>query len=462
MAGPGILLTIALLFGGGGSGFPATEMLVELTGVIVLVSELWQFQWSAVGRTARVGLLLVLLAVLLPLAQLVPLPPIIWQNLPGREFIRDAANVLGSSNAYLPISLDPDMTLRSEFALLPGVAMTLAAFRLNSEGIRHLLFLMIAIAMASVMLSSLQIAMGPAGTAYLYITSHEGLATGFFANRNHQGSFLDVTYLCAAALAARSDSRHRGRLSVERILLFAMMGVCLLGTLATASRTASAVALVAVALTIPWFVQVRVRVKPSVIVAVIAVIVLALAALYFSSGFQFLLQRYQASDDARAHFWPDVIYAIGVFFPVGSGLGTFDPVFRSIEQLSIVGPLYVNDAHNDFMQLALETGVVGLLLLAATVIYLGRIAYLSRQRPIGSSAKVMLQSALYGILIFALHSLTDYPLRTLAAETILGLFFGRVLAGAETRETARRSGRRPIPDLDRQSSGQPIAVEPTQ
>ena len=369
------MLAVALLLGGGGSGFPATEMVVELVGVVVLVTELWRLDWSTLGRPVRWGLLLLLLTVLLPLVQLIPLPPSIWQCLPGRGFGKDASTLLGTSAAYRPISLDPDMTLRSALALIPAVAMILAALRLTAEETRHLLFLMIAIALASVLLSTMQIAMGQTGTAYLYITSHQGLATGFFANRNHQGAFLDVTFLSAAALAARAQSRVRGRLSIERVLLMATMGVCLLGTLATASRTASALAVLAVLMTVPWFFRVRVRISMPIIISIIVVIALVLVALYFASGIQTLLQRYQASDDARAHFWPDVIYAIGVFFPFGSGLGSFDPVFRSIEQLSIVGPLYVNDAHNDFMQLAVETGIVGPMLLVSVTMYLGRIAW---------------------------------------------------------------------------------------
>ncbi len=440
MAGPGALLAVALLLGGGGSGFPATELVVELTGVIVLTSELWRLEWASVGRPARWGLLLLLLTILLPLIQLIPLPPSVWQNLPGRGFSKDASELLGTSAAYRPISLDPDMTLRSALALIPAAAMMLAALRLTMAETRHLLLLMIAVAGASVALSSMQVAMGPTGTAYLYITSQQGLATGFFANRNHQGAFLDVAFLAAAALAAGAKGRVRGTVSVERVLLLAMMGVCLLGTLATASRTASAVAVIAVVLTIPWFFRLRyrVRVKPPVVITVVAVIVVALAALYFTSGFQLLLHRYQASDDARAHFWPDVIYAIGVFFPIGTGLGSFDPVFRSIEQLSIVGPLYVNDAHNDFMQLAVETGIFGPLLLIATIVYLAKIARGRRQLADRSAERTMMEAALYAILLFALHSLTDYPLRTLALETVLGLFIGRAISATQPQIMSQR------------------------
>ena len=50
----------------------------------------------------------------------------------------------------------------------------------------------------------------------------------------------------------------------------------------------------------------------------------------------------------------------------------------------------------------------------------------------------MTQAALYGALLLALHSITDYPLRTLALETVLAAFIGRALAGTQPSAAPRR------------------------
>ena len=45
--------------------------------------------------------------------------------------------------------------------------------------------------------------------------------------------------------------------------------------------------------------------------------------------------------------------------PVGAGLGTFVPVYAMFEKPEQVSLFYVNRAHNDVLELWLETGVAG-------------------------------------------------------------------------------------------------------
>ena len=52
------------------------------------------------------------------------------------------------------------------------------------------------------------------------------------------------------------------------------------------------------------------------------------------------------------------------FMPFGSGAGSFDPVYRIYEPAAALRPNFLNHAHNDLAQLAIEYGVPGLLLLA--------------------------------------------------------------------------------------------------
>ena len=428
LAAPAILLGVALMFGGGGTTFPVTELLVELTGLAVLIAELWQFHWNKVDRTSGLALILLALILLVPLLQLVPLPPSIWMSLPGHEFERDAAQLLGTAGGFRSLSLDPDMTLRSLLALIPAAAMFLASLRLTAMESRYLLLLLVGIAVSSVLLGMLQVTAGAGSGLYLYESSHQGLATAFFANRNHQGDFLVVSYLAAAVLAAEASRSAAGKGAIQRIALMGAMGLCAVGTLATASRTASFLAVIAILLTLPWLVRVRLRAHPRTgFLMLLAALGLALL-LYYTHGVQYLIERYQNTQDARSEFWPDTIYAIRVYFPAGSGLGTFDPVFRSIEQLSIVGTHYVNDAHNDFLQVTLETGIAGPVLFTLFLLYLGYAAWRLRVlRPDPFRRRSVLM-AIYGILLLILHCFVDYPLRTLALETLFAFLCGQMVA----------------------------------
>jgi O-antigen ligase len=158
-----------------------------------------------------------------------------------------------------------------------------------------------------------------------------------------------------------------------------------------------------------------------------------LAALYFAAS------PSARSWDARFDFWPDVVYALKQYFPFGSGLGTFEPVFNAAERLSIVGPLYVNHAHNDYLEILVESGLFGAALVLAGVCWMlwrGWRVWRAREH----DASVIFARAAFIVLILPVaHSLVDYPLRTLALSAAFGLFSGMLA-------NSRSSGRQGIVD----------------
>ncbi len=66
-----------------------------------------------------------------------------------------------------------------------------------------------------------------------------------------------------------------------------------------------------------------------------------LAAVFYSNPVvQRSLARFDSLQDVRPFFWEDTLFAISQYFPIGSGMGTFVPIFRIGERLEIVGPSY--------------------------------------------------------------------------------------------------------------------------
>ena len=74
-------LVIALVLGGGGSPAPLPELILEL--LAVLFALIWLFaplkglDWQRIPRSAW---MIAALVTAVPLLQLIPLPPIVWQN----------------------------------------------------------------------------------------------------------------------------------------------------------------------------------------------------------------------------------------------------------------------------------------------------------------------------------------------------------------------------------------------
>ena len=86
-------------------------------------------------------------------------------------------------------------------------------------------------------------------------------------------------------------------------------------------------------------------------------------------------------------------------------------MFRMSEPFNLLKPTYFNHAHNDWLEVVLDAGLAGMLLLAATVTWWGwASARAWRARGGGSNALPKLGSAI--LLLIMISSLFDYPART--------------------------------------------------
>ena len=140
------------------------------------------------------------------------------------------------------------------------------------------------------------------------------------------------------------------------------------------------------------------------------------------------MERFSAGEDLRYQFWPVVASTIKIYFPVGSGFGTFRQVFAAAEPLQLVQPNYVNHAHSDYMEIVLEGGAFAAFLIFGFLCWFVLTAakrLTSCRRGGVGFAPVIISAA--GITELLLHSILDYPLRTLALAT-LGALYCAVLA----------------------------------
>jgi O-antigen ligase len=82
------------------------------------------------------------------------------------------------------------------------------------------------------------------------------------------------------------------------------------------------------------------------------------------------------------------------------------------EPFSNLGPSYFNHAHNDVLELLIEGGLGGGLLLVGGIAWWVRQTLRAWQGPDGSDSGALARAGSAITLIFGLASLTDYPLRT--------------------------------------------------
>lgn len=434
-----LLAAVALLLGGQGMYLTLIESIPQMLGLAILIY-LVAGRGMDVPAAAIWPVLIVLLLLSVPLIQLIPLPETLVEVLPGRGFAQEIATVTGVAGHHI-LSLDPDGTRDAAIQLIPAVAMFLLALRLDRRGRLLLVGVVVGVAALSMLLGVLQAAGGSGSRLYLYPTLHAGLSVGLFANRNHQADLALIGLVMTAALlsdaAARGSATSRVRLLASGLaLLFAASLV------ATASRTGFALGLPVAVVGLLMLSSTREISRRALLVLLVGGAV-AGAGLVLAGGGAFarLGTRFGATTDMRLVYWSDSWFAIQQYWPVGSGLGTFDPVYRAIEDLGNVTPFYANAAHNDYLQLLLEVGIFAPILFALFTVWLIAAAW----RIWREGFDMVRIGALVGMLVLLAHSLTDYPMRTVALSTMFGMMAALLLppmpgvAATEARRRRRRS-----------------------
>jgi hypothetical protein len=113
-----------------------------------------------------------------------------------------------------------------------------------------------------------------------------------------------------------------------------------------------------------------------------------------------------ALGDARWPIFNSSLVGLGLFFPFGSGIGTYPEVFRRF-QPDAVGR-FVNHAHNDYIEFLFEGGLLAAVILCLLLFYYAR-RWPALLRTGSWDAFHFLQiGAGISLMLLSLHGLTDY------------------------------------------------------
>ena len=289
-------------------------------------------------------------------------------------------------------------------------------------------------------------AQGPGSNLRFYNVTNPQEAVGLFANRNHFAAHLYVTLVLAATWYATTVNqtlkiRALGSSSMLWSTAAAVFLVSVMAGLAMArSRAGMFLAIVGLAgIIIMILRQQNDREVGSVRSRLTAGRMFMLAALFglvfaVQFGLGSVLSRLEVDplEDLRVTLAGTTFEAAIRSLPFGTGLGSFVPVYAAVEKDSDVFAGFANRAHSDFVEILLETGLFGLILLVAFLVWFFPKAYnvwSKRKRKFnGHDSQLLLQrSATLVIFLLLTHSLVDYPLRTTALSSIF-MFFCAVLA----------------------------------
>lgn len=421
-----LLLLLTAFVVAGGARDDLTSLLFWRPLSMFLLAFAVALHWPQAWQNGR-GLLLIACAiVVLPVLQLIPLPPSMWTALPGRELIVAIYRDAGMALPWQPLSVAQARTWNALFSLAAPLALLILVLSLDEHWQRKLLLVLIGIGFFSGILGLVQ-AIGPAnGPLYFYRITNNGLSVGLFANRNHQAMFLAMLYPLIAARLSLFQGKP-DQLFFQRSL--AVAGGLLLIPLILMTGSRAGLILAVFGIAFAWWVyrsptsvaraadrQSEKRVRLVTFGMVFALIAVVMVVVLRTPALERMVST-DAAGELRLLALPTVVRAIGDFLPFGSGLGTFVETYQIYEPDKLIMANYFNHAHNDFAELILTAGIPAVLLMVwGMVLALVSLRSLIRNRGLevggrGGSSQVLGRAGFSVLTMLALASIADYPLR---------------------------------------------------
>lgn len=420
----GLLVLGVTFLGGSSRPDPIQNALLRPIAALLLIPAFWHLRLADLGCAKAICLLLATLSLWMVL-QVLPLPPAVWQALPDRQTIAEMEQLAGLSSVWRPISLAPIRGLDSTFALLVPVAALLLAIALRVP-IRILLFAVAGIGLIDAAFGLLQVIGGTESPLYMYAFASGGAPAGIFANENHSAVFSAIVLLIMTRLALESQI-HKDppwiRLAFAPAFLFVLLAVLITGSRAGFMATLAALTASAamVWLTIHGSRSDRTQARRksdwrsprgyALCGCAVAIVLVLLTFVWLERAPAVADMTDRTSfEDLRWSLWPTLSEMVLNHWVVGSGFGSFDAVYRIYEPSDLLMPYYVNHAHNDWAQLAIEGGLPAILLLAALLLWIAK-----SMVDLGRAGQAKSEQIIFWavcLVIIAGAELVDYPLRT--------------------------------------------------
>ena len=413
-----LYLVLCLLLGGSAQGVWA-NMLLQLLGIAILAWAALAASDEPLTRRQRWLGACIVAALGVAALQLVPLPPALWEDLGGRAAIAEGYRALGIPAPWLPISLAPYQSAATLLTLIPPLALLAAMWRLGARR-RWLAVALLAGTLLGILVGALQVSSADPETSpwYFYSRTNYGVATGFFANANHMATLLVVTLPFLSALYASVRGGNRQRATAVLVLVAGVGLVVFVGILLNRSLAAYGLTPPVLAASALILLGQRSRWRRWTLLLAGLLLIAAVAALATSSIRGSQLERdAPTSLQTRQEMLATTAKAVGDFMPWGSGLGSFRSVYQLYEDPGRVTNTYVIHAHNDYVELALETGLPGVLLTVLFLAWWTRASWRAWSADGGPYARAA-SIASAAVLV---HSVVDFPLRTAAIASVFAM-----------------------------------------
>ncbi|MDP2157854.1 MAG: O-antigen ligase family protein [Nitrospirota bacterium] len=385
------------------------------------------------------------------LFQAIPLPPAVIEKISPATFALYRQSVwIADPGAWATLSLYPKGTV-SEFLRLSsyaGAYLLTTQFLSDSDRLKRTVGLLSLFAAALAFFSIIQ-HLAPNGKIYwVRELTQGGIPFGPYVNRNHFAGLMGMLFpiVMVLFLLSRPSSREESfRKKVSDLIDRSLRNVHLLlgfGTVVVAlsiflSLSRGGILSLCVSLALLGFLlSRRVITRKGGVLLIATVIVILYAVGWF--GWTPVFERFRAIrtpqgeiSELRLEIWKDSLGIVRDFPLTGTGAGSFMHVYPAYR--TIRGEGIADHAHNDYLELLTDGGIIGAGLFAwfmAAVLTQSYQVFLKRKDPY---ARHLYAGALAGITAFLLHSITDFNFFINANGLYLFLLLGLVVSAGRFR-----------------------------
>lgn len=370
------------------------------------------------------------------LINIVPLPFALVEALrPERVNFLLNENIQGMENIssqWLPLSFDVGQSDVIFFKSLAYCFLFFITLTLVNTGkrLRYILIVISAAGVFQAIYGSLEVLSGlQYSLVFKLPVSH--IATGSFVYKNHYANFLLLCLSAAigymiASLRVRSGSSPRERL--RRIVRFWLsnkvlfrIGIIIMVIALVMSRSRMGNSAFFIAMTITatlGLIYFKPRQKSYVVlfISMLVIDILIVSSLFGLKQVQQRIEQTNLTQESRDEVVTDALPLLSQYGAIGTGGGTFYTVYPQVQSESIQH--FYDHAHNEYLQFAIEFGIVGAAAIALLVLLCAKSALSAirhRRHPLPRGTAFATVMAVIGM---ALHSTVDFPLQAPANTAI--------------------------------------------
>jgi O-antigen ligase len=315
-----------------------------------------------------------------------------------------------------------------------GMVFLIAAECIREEDTRRLFAQVMGVFGALYAFFALLQQLRPNGKIFWVHSPHfaSGLIYGSYVNHNHYAGLMEMLVPIPLVLSMGHIFKAEKR---------ALVGFCAVLMAATIFLSGSRGGMLAFVLEIVLFAALAFEKKRSLRVALgsMAVCVSILALLIFVGKGQVLGRLGDLVPGIRWDITKDCLRMFSHRPVLGWGLGTFPTIYPRYR--SFFTNLFINEAHNDYAQLLVETGLLGFGLMLWFLVRLYQYGFPTSRRWESQWDRAVSLAALLGCTGILLHSFVDFNLQIPANAALFYVLCGLAASRPSTESPKRRRSR---------------------